>query len=138
METKVFEGVVTALSSVSHNGGQVFGNSAPFRREKFCLPNGAVEMIPIISGNSVRGVLRDRGMLQMCRMLGYGVEEEGFQETAARASLESEEGEKVRLSTAEQRAVGRAGLTLPAFHFLFFNYSFRLSNCSKNSSYFNF
>jgi len=119
MQTLIFEGVVTALSSVSHNGGQVFGNSAPFRREKFKLRTGETVLMPVVSGNSIRGVLRDRGMLHMCRLLGYGVEEEGFQETAERVAVASEEGERIRLDAAESHAVRRSGLSLPAFHFLF-------------------
>ena len=85
-----FEGTVTALSSVSHIG-EVHGINAKLRREKLVTPHG-IEEVPVISGNSVRGQLRDAGMLYMCRRLGYGVEEETG---------------KVR------------GLSLPAFHFLF-------------------
>lgn len=92
METKILEGVVRALSSISHNGGQSFGISSKLRREKFVQPDGTVEEVPVISGNAIRGVLRDRAMLHMCKLLGYGVDEENGQ---------------VR------------GLTLPAFHFLF-------------------
>lgn len=88
----LFEGRMTALSSVSHNGGQSFGISAKLRREKFVLLDGSVEEIPVISGNGIRGMLRDRGMLHMCRQVGYGVNEE----------------------TGEVR-----GLSLPAFYFLF-------------------
>jgi len=91
MHTYVFEGVVTALSSVSHIG-DTFGINAKLRREKIVQSNGAVEEVPIISGNSMRGILRDRGMLHMLRALGYGVNEES--------------GEV-------------AGLSLAAFYFLF-------------------
>lgn len=87
MQTLCFEGVMTALSSISHNGGQSFGVNSKLRREKFVQPDYSVEEIPVISGNGLRGMLRDRGMAHMCRMLGFG-----------------EEG---------------AGLSLPAFHFLF-------------------
>lgn len=88
----IFEGVITALSSITHNGGQSFGITSKLRREKFVQTNGEVEEIPVISGNSLRGLLRDRGMLHMCKRLGYGVNE-------------------------ESGAV--SGLTLPAFYFLF-------------------
>jgi CRISPR type IV-associated protein Csf2 len=91
MHTYVFEGTVTALSSVSHIG-ETFGINAKLRREKVIQPDGSVEMVPIISGNSIRGILRDRGMLHMLRALGYGVDEE----------------------TGEVR-----GLSLAAFYFLF-------------------
>lgn len=92
MRTVSFEGTVTALSSVTHNGGESYGISQKLRREKFVQPDGSVEEVPVISGNSMRGVLRDRGMLHMCRALGYGVD--------------TETGEV-------------AGLPLAAFYFLF-------------------
>jgi CRISPR type IV-associated protein Csf2 len=76
MQTIVWEGTITALSSISHNGGQSFGVNSKLRREKFVQMDGSVEEIPVISGNGLRGLLRDRGMLHMCRVLGYGVQEE--------------------------------------------------------------
>ena len=92
MESYIFEGVVTALTSISHNGGQSHGINSKLRREKFMLPDGSAEEIPVISGNGLRGLLRDRGMLHMCRALGYGVDGDS--------------------------GVVR-GLSLPAFYFLF-------------------
>jgi CRISPR type IV-associated protein Csf2 len=92
MKTYFLKGTVTALSSVTHNGGDSFGIDSLLRREKFVQPDGSVEEVPVISGNSIRGSLRDRGMLHMCRLLGYGTDEEAG---------------KVR------------GLTIGAFHFLF-------------------
>ncbi len=59
METYVLEGVCTAQSSISHNGGERNGITTQLRREKFVLPNGKVVLIPVISGNSVRGTLRN-------------------------------------------------------------------------------
>lgn len=91
MRTLVFEGVVTALTSVSHIG-ETRGINSMLRREKIAMPDATVEEIPIVSGNSLRGLLRDRGMLHMCRALDYGVNEE----------------------TGEVK-----GLSLPAFYFLF-------------------
>lgn len=91
MHSYVFEGTMTALTSISHIGN-TFGVNAKLRREKVVQPDGTVEEVPIISGNSLRGILRDRGMLHMLRTLGYGVDEE----------------------TGEV-----AGLSLAAFYFLF-------------------
>lgn len=91
MHTYIFEGIMTALTSISHIG-DTFGVNAKLRREKVAQIDGTVEEVPIISGNSLRGILRDRGMLHMLRALGYGVNEE----------------------TGEVR-----GLSLPAFYFLF-------------------
>lgn len=74
MQSYLLEGTVTALSSVSHIG-QTRGITAKLRREKFVLADGSVEEIPVISGNSMRGMLRDRGMMHMLHQLGYGVNE---------------------------------------------------------------
>lgn len=91
MHTYLFEGVMTALTSISHIG-ETFGINARLRREKVVQPDGSVEEIPVISGNAIRGILRDRGMLHMLKCLGYGVDEQ----------------------TGEVK-----GLSLPAFYFLF-------------------
>jgi CRISPR type IV-associated protein Csf2 len=92
MKTYIMEGIVTALSSISHNGGEQNGITTQLRREKFVQPDGEVEDVPVISGNSIRGLLRDIGMFYMLQKLGYGV------------NIESGKVE---------------GLTLPAFYFLF-------------------
>src|SRR3990172_4146235 len=91
MQTLVFEGTMTALTSISHIGDS-HGVNSKLRREKVIQPNGSVEEIPIISGNALRGILRDRGMLHMLKLLGYGVNDE----------------------TGEVK-----GLSLSAFYFLF-------------------
>jgi len=75
MRTVCFEGTVTALTSISHIGDS-HGVTAKLRREKIVQPDGSVEEIPILSGNGVRGILRDRGMLHLCRELGFGVNDE--------------------------------------------------------------
>lgn len=77
MRSLVMEGTVKALTSIAHNGGESLGITSKFRREKWITSSGAVEEIPIVSGNAVRGILRDRGMMQMCRQIGYGVSESG-------------------------------------------------------------
>jgi CRISPR type IV-associated protein Csf2 len=76
METLIYEGTMTALSSIAHNGGQSFGIETKLRRERFVQPDGSVEEVPVISGNGLRGMLRDRGMWHMCRTLGYGINED--------------------------------------------------------------
>jgi len=72
--TYEFSGVVTALSSISHIGGNK-GITSLLRREKVVTPDG-VEEIPIISGNGMRGLLRDLGMMHMLKLLGYALDEE--------------------------------------------------------------
>lgn len=59
MKTYILEGVCTALSSISHNGGESNGITTQLRREKIVQHNGKVIEIPIISGNSIRGTIRD-------------------------------------------------------------------------------
>lgn len=76
MQTLIYEGVMTALSSIAHSGGESIGIETKLRRERFVQPDGSVEEVPVISGNGLRGMLRDRGMWHMCRELGYGVDEE--------------------------------------------------------------
>lgn len=76
MRTYILEGVVTALTSISHNGGERNGTITQLRREKFAQPNGKVARIPVVSGNAIRGILRDRGMFSMLMQLGYGVNEQ--------------------------------------------------------------
>ena len=75
MNSYNFEGVMTAQTSISHIG-ETFGINARLRREKIVQVNGQVEEVPVISGNAIRGILRDLGMLHMLRMLGYGVNEQ--------------------------------------------------------------
>lgn len=77
MRTYIFEGVVTALSSICHNGGERNGTVTQLRREKFIQPGGKVAAVPVVSGNSIRGILRDRGMFSMLRQVGYGVQADG-------------------------------------------------------------
>jgi len=59
MKTYILEGIVTATSSICHNGGEKNGTVTQFRREKFVQKNGKTIEIPVISGNSIRGKLRD-------------------------------------------------------------------------------
>lgn len=77
MKTYSFEGKVTAVTSILHNGGEQNGIATQLRREKVVMPNGEIEKIPVISGNAVRGILRDVGMYDMVQQLGYGIEKDG-------------------------------------------------------------
>lgn len=62
------EGVATLLSSLSH-GGEHSGTVSYLRREKIMTPSGPVE-IPVVSGNSLRGILRDHAADLFWRHLG--------------------------------------------------------------------
>lgn len=59
MRSHRWEGTATALSSISH-GGETLGTVVYLRREAFLTPEGRRD-IPVVSGNAVRGVLRDIG-----------------------------------------------------------------------------
>jgi CRISPR type IV-associated protein Csf2 len=74
VKTYSFDGIVTAVSSIMHNGGEQNGIATQLRREKFVQPSGKVERVPVISGNAIRGILRDVGMADMLRRIGYGDE----------------------------------------------------------------
>lgn len=110
MKTYIMEGIVTALSSISHNGGEQNGITTQLRREKFVQPDGDVEDVPIISGNSIRGLLRDVGMMYMLKKIGYGV---------------------------NMQTGNVDGLNLPAFYFLFSGGALTSNGeCSINIDYF--
>ena len=64
------QAIVTALSSIAH-GGENMGTVSLFRREKILLLDGSVDSLPIVSGNGIRGVLRDAGMAHMVDTLGF-------------------------------------------------------------------
>jgi hypothetical protein len=65
MKTYILEGIVTALTSICHNGGERNGTVTQLRREKFVQPNGKVIEVPVISGNSIRGKLRDIAAIEI-------------------------------------------------------------------------
>jgi len=65
MKTFVLEGVCTAISSISHNGGERNGTIVQLRREKFVQPKGNVVEIPVVSGNSIRGKIRDLAAIEI-------------------------------------------------------------------------
>lgn len=49
---------MTAESSIAH-GAETLGTVTYLRRERFLMPDGSVEQIPAVSGNALRGLLRD-------------------------------------------------------------------------------
>lgn len=78
MKTYILEGIVTALSSITHNGGEKNGTVTQFRREKLIQPNGKAVEIPVISGNSIRGKLRDIAAIEiLTRQDGTKIEVDG-------------------------------------------------------------
>lgn len=69
MKTLILEGTVHARTQISHNGGEINGNIAMFRRMGIIQPNGESVEVPYISGNSMRGKLRDISAKTMLDML---------------------------------------------------------------------
>ncbi|HCZ47722.1 MAG TPA: hypothetical protein DCZ11_01815 [Gammaproteobacteria bacterium] len=72
-------GVVTALAPISHLGSQRGGTVTTLNRQKYVQPDGTVEEVPIITGNSLRGQLRDAGMRAMLEAAGLKVDLPEFQ-----------------------------------------------------------
>lgn len=70
MKTLILEGLVRAKTQIAHNGGEINGNVTAFRRFKVVQPSGKIVEIPHVSGNSVRGKLRDVAAKQMLDLLG--------------------------------------------------------------------
>lgn len=92
MKTYVIEGIVTALSSITHNGGQKNGTVTQLRREKFVQRNGKAMEIPVISGNSIRGKLRDIAAIEILTKLNgekITVDADSFNLLFTGGSLES-------------------------------------------------
>jgi CRISPR/Cas system CSM-associated protein Csm3 (group 7 of RAMP superfamily) len=70
MKTLVLQGVITANSPISHNGGEVNGNTAMVRRMTVMQPDGTSVEVPYVSGNSFRGKLRNVSAANTLNMLG--------------------------------------------------------------------
>lgn len=104
MKTFVLEGVCTAISSISHNGGERNGTIVQLRREKFVQPKGNIVEIPVISGNSIRGKIRDLAAIDILTKtdgIKVQVDADNFNLLFSGGSLESTGGknldiEKVR------------------------------------------
>ncbi|MGV9867248.1 RAMP superfamily CRISPR-associated protein [Rhodococcus koreensis] len=68
--SRMWEIEMTARSPISHRG-ELIGATAIGRRMKIVQPDGSVELVPVISGNSFRGVLRRIGEELLRDVLGY-------------------------------------------------------------------
>lgn len=68
--TLTWTGTITAVSSIAH-GGDTRGTITLLRRELIRQPDGQAVLVPIISGNSFRGVLRRIGEDLLRDVLGY-------------------------------------------------------------------
>lgn len=68
--SRVWEIEMVARSPISHQG-ETIGGTALFRRMKIIQPDGSIELVPVVSGNSFRGVLRRIGEEMLRDVLGY-------------------------------------------------------------------
>lgn len=57
MTSARWEGTATAVTSIVH-GDQALGTVTYLRRERFLMPDGTTDEIPVVSGNAWRGLLR--------------------------------------------------------------------------------
>lgn len=105
MKTFILEGIVTALSSITHNGGEKNGTVTQLRREKFVQPNGKTMEIPVISGNSIRGKLRDLAAIDILTRsdgVKIKVDADSFNLLFTGGSLESTGGSGVDVEKVRQ------------------------------------
>lgn len=65
----VLDGVATVVSSIIH-GGDRAGTVTYLRREQIVQPDGSVEDVPVLSGNALRGILRDHSAEMLWMQLG--------------------------------------------------------------------
>ena len=105
MKIFVLEGTCTALSSISHNGGEKNGTIVQLRREKFVQQNGNVVEIPVISGNSIRGKLRDLAAIDILTKqndVKVEVDADTFNLLFSGGSLESTGGKNLDIEKVRQ------------------------------------
>lgn len=57
MKTKIYRGYLIAMSPISHQGDEKTGSESLLRRMSYVIDGKKTE-VPVISGNSIRGVLR--------------------------------------------------------------------------------
>jgi len=53
-----------------HHGAGTEGNTVVLRRQEICLPDGTIEAVPFVSGNSIRHMLRNAGVLYALEAMG--------------------------------------------------------------------
>lgn len=78
MRTLRLEIQLTALTALAHNGGESFGTESKFRRVNIIDALGEEASVPEISGNAMRGLLRDLVHAHLCRAIGYGEDGKGL------------------------------------------------------------
>lgn len=97
-----FRGTVAALTSIVHGGDETFGTTRTLRREKFIMPDGRVEELPVISGNSLRGQLRDCAMVYMMRLLDLQLSPAAFDFLTSGGALSKQAGRAIDVQRARR------------------------------------
>lgn len=70
MKTETIEGNIRALTPLHHGSDESTGSRSTLRRMKY-LVEGKMMEVPVISGNSIRGILRRMIMRDMLEQLDY-------------------------------------------------------------------
>jgi hypothetical protein len=113
--TKIYPGIITALSPIHQGGDEKSGNTQMIKRIAFMV-DGKKTMIPVISGNSIRGVLRRLIMADMLERLDYTLENiKVYHILFSGGSLESVESDAGYLNLETRRKIRE---TLPPLSLL--------------------
>lgn len=67
---KLYEGLIVAKSPIHSGSDEKLGNESALRRMTFLVDGKPME-IPVVSGNSIRGILRRKVMRDMLTAVGY-------------------------------------------------------------------
>jgi len=70
MKTEIVQGSIQAISPLHHGSDESTGSRSTLRRMKYLVDGKAIEF-PVISGNSIRGILRRLIMKDMLERLDY-------------------------------------------------------------------
>jgi hypothetical protein len=113
--TEIYPGILVALSPIHHGGDEKAGNTQTIKRIAFMI-DGRKTMIPVISGNSIRGVLRRLIMADMLERLEYTLENiKVYHILFSGGSLESVESDAGYLNLETRRKIRE---TLPPLSLL--------------------
>jgi hypothetical protein len=68
MDNRRLNIIYEATSPISHGGDETLSNISPFRRSKMNL-KGKIIDLPVVTGNSIRGVWRRLGMIELLKLI---------------------------------------------------------------------
>ena len=70
MKTEIIQGSIKAITPIHHGSDESTGARSTLRRMKYCVDDKMME-IPVISGNSIRGILRRMIMQDMLEKIDH-------------------------------------------------------------------